>query len=759
MTEPDKAEEKVVERALKRWQFSSEYESDNREQQLFALKFSAGGKDQWSETQWDLRGNNNQPRESYNQCDQFINKVCNNARMNMPQTRFIPENDASKEVAEAREDLARSLQAEIQAQIAYDTALESAVRLGEGYWRYIAVYEHEDSFDQKIEIMWCPNRFAIYDDPTCLRQDRLDRKFLFHVMDQDINDFNAENDRDYGAEQFQSIGDHLPNKTAWGEWNEKTKTGTVRIAEYWEVKTTKTKLYRTKKGMSKTKPKGEVKDEDVREVEESKVIWRKITGYEVLEEREWPGKYIPYVRIVGKEMYIDGKTRVTGLTQPMIPAQRQYNDWVNAATEMANIVPISPMIADPVQIEDFTDIWKNANIKRYSVLPYRRFINGVDYGAPQRMNNSIDLSAMVSLIQLADQNFSKVTGIYPSSLGAQSNEISGRAINARKEEGDVATYHYQDNFARGLHTGGEILDDLFTVIYDGSRTVQGLKEDNKTREIQLNQRFKDKDGKFKELDMTKGKFSVKVTTGPSYMTRRQESVDSKMQLVQAYPAIMQIAGGNIVRDFDWNGSEELADILDAMAPPQVQALKNPEVKDIPPQIQAKLAQDQEQMQQMQQMLQEIGGRLQQAEGELQSKQADVETKQIDLQLKAQQMQFDAEDAARQAQLDAERIQIDREKVHLEALKIQLETFKAQYPPETQQIQQETVQPDDPYNQQMMVEQNAELQAQKDAYEAQKNEAFLTVLAGIQQSVNNLTQQVSEPKTVIYDENGMVKGVQ
>ena len=53
------------------------------------------------------------------------------------------------------------------------------------------------------------------------------------------------------------------------------------------------------------------------------------------------------------------------------------------------------------------------------------------------------------------QDMKDVTGIHDASLGAQSNETSGRAIMARDRQGDVATFIYPDNLKDAIREGGE----------------------------------------------------------------------------------------------------------------------------------------------------------------------------------------------------------------------------------------------------------------------------------------------------------------
>ena len=72
-----------------------------------------------------------------------------------------------------------------------------------------------------------------------------------------------------------------------------------------------------------------------------------------------------------------------------------------------------------------------------------------------------------------------VIGLYDASLGARSNETSGRAIMARQREGDVSTFHFIDNVRRSIRHTGRILLDLIPRVYTGQRIVRVLGEDGK----------------------------------------------------------------------------------------------------------------------------------------------------------------------------------------------------------------------------------------------------------------------------------------
>jgi hypothetical protein len=657
----------VIKRMMDNFKLSEDASSENRRNGLDAMKFRRGGKDQWDTSVYTMFGEQNKPRESYNQIPQFVHQVTNEMRINMPQTRFAPGTNGSEKVAEIYEDLARAIQSTSEAEVAYDIAADTQVTIGWGYWRYLTKYENDMSFDQIIVINAVPNPFMIYDDPATREQDKSDRRWLIEVSDIPLNDFNNEYKKDYSLSDLQSIGDSSP------KW---ATDSMIRVAEYWEVEYQTKTIYRDAMGIVSEQPPLIPVNFESREVQVPVVKWYKVNAVEVLEEAVWPGKYIPYVFVAGETLNVDGRVYYTGLVEGMMAPQRQYNYWLNSATEVVALAPKAPFIGAVGQFEGLEKFWDNANIKNYPWLPYKPVtINGTLAPAPARNTPGADISAMLALVQQAQNNFYTTTGIYPASLGQQSNEKSGKAIMARQKEGDVSTFHFQDNLARALRFGGRILADLFQKIYDGSRVLRLLKEDGTKWTAQVNTPMQGKDGQPEVLDMTTGVYDVAVTTGPSYTTKRQESAESMTQMAQAYPPLMQIAGPQIVRSFDWPGAKEIAEAMERAMPPQLQT--PPDMEDVPPQIVGQLQQQEQQIAQLNQALEVATAELQKATAQAESKQGDIELKAADLQIKQQQGQLDAQIKMEELAIKREELLVKRAELELERERLLVEASKPQ----------------------------------------------------------------------------------
>jgi uncharacterized protein with GYD domain len=101
-----------------------------------------------------------------------------------------------------------------------------------------------------------------------------------------------------------------------------------------------------------------------------------------------------------------------------------------------------------------------------------------------------------------------------------------------------------------------------------------------------------------------GKYDVVVTTGPSYMTKRQESMDAMSQILQGNPQLWSVAGDLFVKNMDWPGAQELADRLAKTIDPKLleNGDKDPALQAAEQQLQA-MGQEMEQMYAMMQNFQ------------------------------------------------------------------------------------------------------------------------------------------------------------
>ena len=561
--------------ARKRFALAKEAMEENRASAEEANKFSAG-LEQWPDELRREREEDRRPCLVMDETNQYINQIKNDQRQNKAAIKVRPVDDkADKKVAEMLQGVIRNIEDQSSAEIAYDTAFEHALRGGFGYWRVYTEYEDENSFNQEIRIGRIRDRFSVYLDPEHQEPDGSDSRYGFITQWMNREDFK----RDYP--KFDPI-DWRSEQREFAEWaNEES----VRIADYFFIREEQKTIVQLPDGSSADESEllG-VNTEGLRKrtTTTRKVIWQKITGKEVIEETEWMGKYIPIIEVLGNESEIDGKRQLTGIVHSAMDAQRMHNFAISAMVENVALAPKSPFIAAVGQLEGFENQWKDANRRNIAVLPYHPIsVDGVSVPAPQRQPPP-GLSQGWSEIVMASRMWIQAAmGMYNASVGAPSNEKSGKAILARQREGDVSSFHYHDNLARSIRHTGRILVDLIPKIYDTKRVIRILGEDGKPETVMFDpdmqspsQQSRTQDGSPLMLyNPTIGKYDITVSTGPSYTTKRQEAAETQMQMIQAAPNLMPIVGDIMIRNMDWPQADQIADRLKAMLPPPIKELE------------------------------------------------------------------------------------------------------------------------------------------------------------------------------------------
>jgi hypothetical protein len=293
-----------------------------------------------------------------------------------------------------------------------------------------------------------------------------------------------------------------------------------------------------------------------------------------------------------------------------------YNYWVSQEAEMLALAPKAPFIGYGGQFEGYEDKWKTANTNNW---PYLEVNPDVTDGAgnmlplPARAQPPMASSGLLQAKSGAAEDIKSTTGQYNASLGMGSNERSGKAILARQKEGDVGTYHYGDNLARGVRHIARQLVDLIPKIYDTQRIARVIGEDGETKMAKINpeqqepvKEIVDDQGIVIEkiYNPGVGKYDVVATTGPGYATKRQEALEAMAQLLQGNPQLWTVAGDLFVKNMDWPGAQEMSKRFRKTIDPSILADddKSPELQAAEQQIQAMGAE----MENMHQMIQNVG---------------------------------------------------------------------------------------------------------------------------------------------------------
>jgi hypothetical protein len=598
--------------ARKRFDRAVEAESENRHMAVDDLKFKNG--DQWPEQIKAARSQEKRPCLTINKMKTFVHQITNDQRQNRPAINVSPVGDRSDpETAKMLRGLIKQIERQSNADIAYDTGFDNAVSNGWGYWRVITEYENDKTFDQVLRVKRIRNPFRVYLDPDRQEPDGSDSQWGF-ITDMVTRTEFKENWPKAELKDWDqsSIGEEYRN------WVTETH---IRIAEYFCFENTTRRLLALDSALGgvityedelspeikeaiKTNPALIVNE---REVQAKYIKWHKLTANEILEENDWPGKWIPIIEVVGDELDIEGKVTKAGLIRDAKDAQRMLNYWETHKTEFIALQPKAPFIMEEGQVEGHEKRWQEANVKNHPYLLYKgSTIGGKPAPAPQRQTMPAMSQGLVQASQEASQHMQAATGIrFDATLNERMYDESGKALRELKRVGDLGNFHYVDNLARSLRHTGRILIDLIPKIYDTKRVLTILREDDKEEQVELDpnqqaamSKGKAPDGKERAIFNPKvGEYDVAVTIGPSYATKRAEAADSMMLFMKAVPQAAPLIGDLIAKNMDWPGAEEIAARLAATLPPNIQKM---EVGKFPPEAQALIQSLSGQLEQMQQ---------------------------------------------------------------------------------------------------------------------------------------------------------------
>jgi hypothetical protein len=366
---------------LEKFRLAEDAESHNRETGKSDLEFVRKG-DHWPADIRKQREAEGRPCLTIPKLPAFIRQVVNDARQNKPSIKVHPaDSKADPETAEVINDLIRNIEYTSNADVAYDTATESAVGNGFGYLRVLLDYAYDDSFDQDISIGRVSNPFSIYGDPFSSAADSSDWDDAF-VVDK-LSNKKFENK--FGKGEIEKVESFTGGGEDWkGTWADGE---TVTIAEWWTREHIDREIVMLDNGMVLDKKElesgegpdmvaarvllqvGQVKVKGERTAKSCKVTQHFMSGADILKSRDWPGRFIPIIPVYGDEFDIEGKRYFRSLVHNAIDAQFMFDVWRSTATELVGLAPRVPFIG-PVGSFATDPNWAIANKASLPFLEY-----------------------------------------------------------------------------------------------------------------------------------------------------------------------------------------------------------------------------------------------------------------------------------------------------------------------------------------------------------------------------------------------------
>lgn len=584
---------------------------------------------QWTDEDRNARDAAGRPCLTEDLIGSFIRQVCNEQRKNKPGVTVNPVDDgADDDTAEVIQGLVRHIEYSSNADTAYDTAFQSAVRGGRGFYRLCTDYIDSESDDQEIQIKRVPNPAMVFMDPAAVECDFSDARWGGFKTWMSRDDYKASYGEsglgNAGSSAWRSIGDDAPD---WMSGD----GGACMVVEYIWKETTKSK---TKSG---------------RETQKIKIKWVKCTAVEILERGELPGIYIPIIPVLGDEIIQNGQRTWSGIVRAGKDPQKRHNYLLTSQIERIAFTPLATWMGAKGFMGKDKSQWQNAHKAQTASLEYEPVdIAGNPAPPPHMVSQEAAIQSVTVALQGSEVGMKAVLGMYDANMGNRQGGESGIAIQRLQTQGDTGNFHFQDNLSRAIRLEGRIILSWLPVYYDRERVIRIIGEDGAQTTVKINGQIqKPEEGMEptqvgKIFDLTTGRYDVTISTGPSYQSKMQEDRAMLQAMLQGPMGqlLAQRAGDLVAKTLGTPMANELAERLT----PLDIAAKNQPQGGPPPEQQ--LAQMKQQMQGLAQQHEQLTQALHQAQDQLEQQavkaQADIQKAQLDSQTKLQIAQMDNE---------------------------------------------------------------------------------------------------------------------
>lgn len=578
-------------------------ETDNRERAAEAHSFLDERAGQWETNV--IADNDKKPRYTFDLTGPIVNQIAGEMEQADFDIRVKPAGgEATKDDALLLDGLIRNIENVSSARQIFNAAGRSMVTSGIGGWRVAQRFVDDDSFDQDLvidPILDFANR--VWFDPNAKRQDKSDAKFAFVIQPMGKEEYN---ERFPDASQ-QGVGSSICDTNTNTDFG--YKPDDIFIGQIYYKQEVNRELHLLSDGRvvenddkfksitDELKEQG-VTIDDTRKRKKIVVKSRLFdaSGW-LIEPEETVFSWIPVIPTYGNYKINRNKTLYRGVVEKLIDPQRVLNYSLSREIEEGALAPRAKYWVTKKQAEGNADTLATLNTNSDPVQFYTADAEAP--GAPQQNGGAIINPGLRTISEAMRSMIGFSAGLFAANMGDNPGLQSGVAIESLQNKGDTGTIDYFKSQEVAICHTARILIDAIPSVYDTKRQVRILKEDSSFDMIMLNDTILDEETKklVPVNDLSKGKYDVTCSAGPSFQNRQQEAVQGIVEAARANPEIMQMAGDIFMGNMTFPGAEQVAErlraqLFDAGAIP-IDQMTDEEKQELMQAMQARQAQGQQ----------------------------------------------------------------------------------------------------------------------------------------------------------------------
>lgn len=380
--------------------------------------------------------------------------------------------------------------------------------------------------------------------------------------------------------------------------------------------------------------------EDKRKFKSYKIWHYKIAGDYILEDGEFPAEQLPVIFMDQNSFYDkNGKQICRSFFGDCRDTQRYINYIRTQSAFILKISRYDQFIGSKKNVQglDTQRNWRDPNAVQ-GLLAYDESPSGAK---PEQLRPPELSASLLQQYEIAIQDLYLATGLYPTQLGQQGNEVSGSAIDARSRQGSYATYCFFNSVNRAITTGGSVVNEMIPRVYDSERVITLMMPDEGMKNITVNKQMDDY-GELIENDIRKGTYEVRLKAGPSFEGQKEQALQSLREVLQADPETFKLVADLYADNLPLSNNLEIKNRLKTIVPPEIieagKTGKMPHESGQPTPEQM-MMQQQMQMQQQQMAMQE----------------KEIQLKEEEIRLKQQKILMDAQVALQK--LETEKLEV------------------------------------------------------------------------------------------------------
>ena len=519
----------------------------------------------------------NRPRLEVNKVALSVMRIINEYRANRVTVDYVPKDgrEADK-LADLCDGLYRADEQDSVADEAYDNAFEEAVGGGMGAWRLRSVLEDEldpenDHQRIRIEPIFDADT-SVFFDLDAKRQDKSDARYCFVVSSMTPEEYE---------EQFADQPASWP-KQIYETYFDWSSPDVVYVAEYYRIeeRAETLRVFRLLDNSEQSYTRAEFDDdENLEQMLDStgavelpskrrktrRVHKYLLSGGRVLEDFGLvAGPNIPIIVTYGKRWFVDNIERCMGHVRLAKDAQRIANMQRSKLAEISALSSVEKPLFDPEQVAGHQWMWEQDNLRNFPYLLLNRLTNidgstqpagPLGYTKPPQVP-----PALAALIQIAEQDMRDVLGGSEGGDQVRAN-VSAEAIGMVQQRLDMQTFIYVSNFAKAMKRCGEVWLGMAREVYvEEGRSMKTVGTEGGATAVELlKPTIGEAGGVELQNDLSRARFDVTVTVGPSSQSKRNAMVRALTPLiaVTADPATKAVLESIAIMNIEGEGMTEV----------------------------------------------------------------------------------------------------------------------------------------------------------------------------------------------------------